>query len=622
MSTVLKVNDVTMQFGGVVAVNNLSMHVDEGEIVALIGPNGAGKTTAFNCITGVYEPTNGEVWFRERLIASNHPTGKMKKLYAGENRGKYARVVVNTPDKITKMGIARTFQNIRLFKTQTVFENVLIATHLRKKSNLFTATFHLNGREERAMREESMELLKIVGLADVAGSLPQALAANGDRVSVILPLYERVKDKWGEQLHFEKWTFVRLAWRSVYCGLFSLERDGVTWYFVDNETYFRRSELYGYYDDGERFGFFSRAVTELLKSLPQKPDVVHCNDWQSALVPIYIRDEAVRDDFYKGIRTVITVHNIEYQGRYGSRTVEDLFGLDHGWFDGGTIEFGGDVNLLKGAIVTADAVTAVSPTYAQELKYAYFAHGLENVMSMNARKLHGVLNGIDMQRYDPSRDKSLAAAYSPDDLAGKKTDKAALQRVLGLQERPDTPILAMVTRLVSHKGLDLVCETLDAFMGKDVQFVVLGKGDAKYETFFEYAKQRYGGRMAVYLGYSEQLAMQIYAGADLFLMPSKSEPCGLSQMIAMRYGAVPIVRETGGLKDTVHAYEAWNGQGNGFTFANYNAGDMCHVICEAIDLYHDNKGAYAMLQQRGMTADFSWTRSAQEYRNIYKSICR
>ena len=339
-------------------------------------------------------------------------------------------------------------------------------------------------------------------------------------------------------------------------------------------------------------------------------------------MPIYIRDEAVRDDFYKGIRTVITVHNIEYQGRYGSRTVEDLFGLDRGWFDGGTIEFGGDVNLLKGAIVTADAVTAVSPTYAQELKYAYFAHGLESVMQMVEGKLHGVLNGIDMQRYDPSRDKSLAAAYSPDDLAGKKKDKAALQRVLGLQERPDTPILAMVTRLVSHKGLDLVCETLDAFMGKDVQFVVLGKGDAKYETFFEYAKQRYGGRMAVYLGYSEQLAMQIYAGADLFLMPSKSEPCGLSQMIAMRYGAVPIVRETGGLKDTVHAYEAWNGQGNGFTFANYNAGDMCHVICEAIDLYHDNKGAYAMLQQRGMTADFSWTRSAQEYRNIYESICR
>lgn len=469
---------------------------------------------------------------------------------------------------------------------------------------------------------EAVPFCKTGGLADVAGSLPPSLAANGDRVSVILPLYETVKDKWGDRLHFEKWTFVRLAWRSVYCGLFSVEREGVTWYFVDNESYFRRSDLYGYYDDGERFAFFSRAVTELLPSLPEKPDVVHCNDWQSALVPVYIRDEAVRDDFYRSIRTVITVHNIEYQGRFGRETVEDLFGLDRGWFDGGTIEFDGDVNLLKGGIVTADAVTAVSPTYAQELKCAYFAHGLENVMRMSEGKLHGVLNGIDMKRYDPAHDESLAAPYSADDLAGKRRDKAALQKLLGLKEAPGTPILAMVTRLVSHKGLDLVCETLDTIMEKDVQFVVLGKGDAKYETFFEYAKQRYGGRMAVHLGYSEQLAMQIYAGADLFLMPSKSEPCGLSQMIAMRYGTVPIVRETGGLKDTVRAYEAWNSAGNGFTFANYNAGDMCHVVCQAIDLYHNNRDVYALLQKRGMTADFSWKRSAQAYRDIYSSICR
>ncbi len=469
---------------------------------------------------------------------------------------------------------------------------------------------------------EAVPFCKTGGLADVAGSLPPSLAANGDRVSVILPLYETVKDKWGEKLHFERWTNVRLAWREVYCGLFSFEYEGVTWYFIDNESYFRRSDLYGYYDDGERFAFFSRAVTELLRSLPEKPDVVHCNDWQSALVPVYIRDEAVRDDFYRSIRTVITVHNIEYQGRFGRETVEDLFGLDRGWFDGGTIEFGGDVNLLKGAIVTADAVTAVSPTYARELKCAYFAHGLENVMRMSEGKLHGVLNGIDMKRYDPAHDESLAAPYSADDLTGKRQDKAALQKLLGLKEAPGTPILAMVTRLVSHKGLDLVCETLDTIMEKDVQFVVLGKGDAKYETFFEYAKQRYGGRMAVHLGYSEQLAMQIYAGADLFLMPSKSEPCGLSQMIAMRYGTVPIVRETGGLKDTVHAYEAWNGAGNGFTFANYNAGDMCHVVCQAIDLYHNNRDVYALLQKRGMTADFSWTRSAKAYNDIYRSICR
>ena len=468
---------------------------------------------------------------------------------------------------------------------------------------------------------EAVPFCKTGGLADVAGSLPQALAKGGDHVSVILPLYQTVSEKWIDQLHFEKWTYVRLAWRSVYCGLFSLEREGVTWYFVDNEHYFKRPDLYGYYDDGERFAFFSRAVTELLPDLPEKPDVVHCNDWQSALVPIYIRDEAVRQDFYKGIHTVITVHNVEYQGRYGRDTLEDLFGLAHGWYDDGTMEFAGDVNLLKGAIVTADAVTAVSPTYAQELKYAYFAHGLEDIMNSNASKLHGVLNGLDMERYNPRKDANLVQHYSPGRMTGKAKNKEQLQLTMGLQVKADTPIIAMVTRLVSHKGLDLVCDALDYFMEKDVQLVVLGKGDANYETFFNYAAARYPGRIGVYLGYSESLAMQIYAGADLFLMPSKSEPCGLSQMIAMRYGTVPIVRETGGLKDTVHAYEAWNGEGNGFTFADYNAGDMAYVICEAIDLYHDNRTAFKKLQKRGMNEDFSWTRSAAEYHNIYESIC-
>ena len=465
---------------------------------------------------------------------------------------------------------------------------------------------------------EAAPFAKSGGLADVAGALPKALVRDGIDARVVMPLYGDLKFK--DTLTYVTNFSVPVGWRSQYCGLFKAERDGVVFYFIDNEYYFKRSGLYGFYDDGERFAFFSRAILEMLFYTDFEPDIINCNDWQTALTPVYLNLYYRHLDKFSRIKTVFTIHNIAYQGKYGLDILEDTCGI--GARDAHVVEYDGCANFMKGAIECADKVTTVSPTYAQELKYAYFAHGLENVMSMNARKLHGVLNGIDMQRYDPSRDKSLAAAYSPDDLAGKKKDKAALQRVLGLQERPDTPILAMVTRLVSHKGLDLVCETLDAFMGKDVQFVVLGKGDAKYETFFEYAKQRYGGRMAVYLGYSEQLAMQIYAGADLFLMPSKSEPCGLSQMIAMRYGAVPIVRETGGLKDTVHAYEAWNGQGNGFTFANYNAGDMCHVICEAIDLYHDNKGAYAMLQQRGMTADFSWTRSAQEYRNIYESICR
>ena len=467
---------------------------------------------------------------------------------------------------------------------------------------------------------EAVPFCKTGGLADVAGSLPQSLAANGDRVSVILPLYQSVADAWRDRLHFERYTYVRLAWRSLYCGLFSYERQGVTWYFVDNEQYFKRPELYGYYDDGERFAFFCRAVTELLPLLPEKPDVVHCNDWQTALVPIYIHDEAVREEFYKSVRTVITVHNIEYQGRYGRETVEDLFGLDAGWFTGGTLAFDGDVNLLKGAIVTADAVTAVSPTYAQELKYAYFAHGLESAMQMVEGKLHGVLNGIDMERYDPASDPNLTANYSLRRMAGKAKDKAALQRMMGLAERKDTPVVAMVSRLVSHKGLDLVCETLDYFMEKDMQLVVLGKGDGKYESFFSWAQAKYPGRVAVHLGYSESLAMQIYAGADLFLMPSKSEPCGLSQMIAMRYGTVPIVRETGGLKDSVCPYEAWRDAGTGFTFANYSSADMLHVIREAVSLYRDDPAAFARLRRRAMEQDFSWDRSAGEYLKIYAAV--
>lgn len=469
---------------------------------------------------------------------------------------------------------------------------------------------------------EVAPFIKTGGLADVAGSLPKALAQEGHDVKVILPLYEGVGEQWRSQMKFEQYYNVTLSWRHVYCGVFSLEQDGVTYWFVDNEYYFKRWQLYGHFDDCERFAYFSRAVIETPGHFGWAPDIIHCNDWQTALVPVYMLEERYHVPELANTKTVFTIHNIEYQGRYGRETVEDLFGLDAGWFTGGTLAFDGDVNLLKGAIVTADAVTAVSPTYAQELKYAYFAHGLESVMQMVEGKLHGVLNGIDMERYDPASDTNLTANYSLRRMAGKAKDKAALQRMMGLAERKDTPVVAMVSRLVSHKGLDLVCETLDYFMEKDMQLVVLGKGDGKYESFFSWAQAKYPGRVAVHLGYSESLAMQIYAGADLFLMPSKSEPCGLSQMIAMRYGAVPIVRETGGLKDTVHAYEAWNGAGNGFSFTNYNAGDMCYVIGEAVDLYHQKPEAYKALRKRGMAEDFSWARSAKKYREIYDSICK
>ncbi|MEG2221595.1 MAG: glycogen synthase GlgA [Oscillospiraceae bacterium] len=467
---------------------------------------------------------------------------------------------------------------------------------------------------------EAVPFCKTGGLADVAGSLPQALAAAGHQVAVILPLYQSVREAFADRLTFVRYDYVRLGWRSLYCGLFRMEKDGVIWYFVDNEQYFKRPELYGYYDDGERFAFFSRAVVELLPKLDFFPEVVHCNDWQSALVPIYLKDDGVRDETLRRIRTVLTVHNIEYQGRYGKETLGDLFGLDRGWLRDGTLEMDGDVNLLKGGLLCADAVTAVSPSYAQELKYAYFAHGMESIISGCAHKLHGVLNGIDMERYDPATDTGIAAAYSAENPAEKAKDKAALQQSLGLHPEPETPILALVSRLVSHKGLDLVWEVLDDIMQLPVQLAILGKGDAKYEAFFRQAEQRYPGRLAFYQGYSEAMSMEIYAGADLFLMPSKSEPCGLSQMIAMRYGTVPIVRETGGLKDTVQPYEAWRDCGNGFTFASYRSADMLYVIREAVSLYREQPDAFSRLRRRGMEEDFSWAKSAAAYGRIYAAI--
>ena len=467
---------------------------------------------------------------------------------------------------------------------------------------------------------EAVPFIKTGGLADVAGSLPPALAEEGAEVAVILPLYQKVKEKFGDQLTFLCYDFVDLAWRHSYCGLFSMEKDGVTWYFVDNEQYFARPNLYGYDDDGERFGFFSRAVIRMLPHMKFWPDVIHCNDWQTALIPIYLKDDGVREEKYRSIRTALTIHNIEYQGRYGAQTLGDLFGLDQGWANDGTIMMDGDVNLIKGAILCADAINAVSPTYANELKLAYFAHRLEGIMQQCDYKLTGVLNGIDMKLYDPSNDERITAKYSIADMSGKAADKAALQRMMGLHEDPNVPVMAIVSRLVSHKGLDLICEVLHDMMELPMQLVILGKGDQKYEEFFSWAAQQYHGRMSVCLDYNEALSMAIYSGADLFLMPSKSEPCGLSQMIAMRYGTVPIVRETGGLKDTVHAYEAWRDSGNGFSFANYASSDMLHVIRDAVELYTDSPDAFARLRERAMSGDFSWARSAKDYLRMYANI--
>ena len=467
---------------------------------------------------------------------------------------------------------------------------------------------------------EAAPFAKTGGLGDVAGSLPAALAKEGAEVAVALPLYRRVRDRYGDQLTFECYDYVDLAWRHIYCGLFSMKKDGVTWYFFDNEQYFDRPELYGYLDDGERYAFFSRAVVRMLDRLAFWPEVINANDWQTALVPIYLKDDGVREDRYRSIKTVFTIHNIEYQGRFNPYVLGDLFGLDPGWVQDGTMLMDGDLNLLKGAILSADAVTTVSPTYANELKMAYFAHRLESIMRQCEYKLHGVLNGIDTTAFDPETDDRIAHNYSVKDMEGKAKNKADLQRMLGLREDPDIPIVGLVSRLVSHKGLDLVCEVIHDMMGLPMQLVMLGKGDQKYEEFFRWAGQQYQGRMAVVLDYNEELSMAIYSGADLFLMPSRSEPCGLSQMIAMRYGTVPVVRETGGLRDTVQPYDALRDAGNGYSFANYSSGDMLYVLRSAVYLYKDYPEAFARLRQRAMESDFSWKRSANAYSSIYAGL--
>ena len=467
---------------------------------------------------------------------------------------------------------------------------------------------------------EAFPFCKTGGLADVAGSLPPALAKNGDQVAVILPLYGQIGQLWRQQMTFRRYIYVDLGWRHEYCGLFSLESRGVTWYFVDNEHYFARPRLYGEFDDGERFAFFSKAVIDLLPSLDWMPDVLHCNDWQTALVPVYLKDVATRWPEVRRIRTVFTIHNIEYQGRFGSDTVDQLFGLDRGWYDDGTLQMDGDVNLMKGAMLMADAVTTVSPTYAAQLHDPAYAEGMASVVDMVGWKMHGVVNGIDTDSYDPAADLALPHHYDADHMAGKAACKAALQEELGLACEPDTPLIAMVTRLVGHKGLDLVQEAMDGIMATGCQFVVLGTGEWRYEDFFRQKAWQYGGRLSAQLAYSEALSRRIYAAADLFLMPSRSEPCGLSQMIAMRYGAVPIVRRTGGLADTVKSCQVGQEDGTGYLFESYDAGAMLDVVGQATGLYRGDRNGFNTVCRRGMTADFTWDRSAVAYRQIYANL--
>lgn len=450
------------------------------------------------------------------------------------------------------------------------------------------------------------------GLAEVIGSLSKSLAQDEEYdVRVVLPLYSDIRGDYRQRFTYLGNINVPLGWRNQYCGIFSYEESGVTFYFLDNEYYFRRGGCYGYYDDGERFAFFSRAVMEILGFLQFYPDVLHCHDWQSALAAIYLKTIYCHRREYSLIRAVFTIHNIEYQGKYSLDILEDLFGISNDYRY--LLEFDGCANLMKAAIECSETFTTVSPTYAEEIKRAEYAHGLQGEVERNAFKLRGILNGIDVKSYDPATDPALFAPYSAENPAGKEVCKAELQKMLGLPVREDVPVVAMISRLVAHKGLDLVRAAIEELLADDVQFVLLGTGDSEYESYFKDLANRYKGKAVSIIAFNGDLSRKIYSGADIFLMPSKSEPCGLSQMIASRYLTVPVVRETGGLYDSIKPYGAG---GNGFTFAAYNAGDMLYVLREAVSLYK-NKPEWQKLMIKAGTTDFSWQRSAEEYKKLY-----
>ena len=456
------------------------------------------------------------------------------------------------------------------------------------------------------------------GLGDVLGSLPAAIAkeCDGDAdVRVVLPLHKAVKAEWRAQMKDEAVIYVDLAWRHQYCGIKSLKKDGVTFYFIDNEYYFGRDKLYGYYDDGERYAFFSKAILDLMSAVDFYPDVYNANDWQTALSVVYLEKIYKKYPSYRNIKSVFTIHNIEYQGKYDFSIMGDVFGL--GNYD--LLEYDGCVNVMKGAIECAWKVSTVSPTYANEILGAEKSHGLCHCLCNHRGKLTGILNGIDYNYYDPANDKEIASNFTAEDTDGKLANKKALQRELGLPES-DAPMLAVISRLASHKGLDLVKAVLaDIVANNDLQFVVLGTGERDYEEFFKWLESEYPDKCRALITYNRDLAKRLYAASDIFIMPSKSEPCGLSQMIASRYGSIPVVRETGGLYDSIKGYWEKDGEifGNGFTFANYRSEELGDRIYAALALYADPAKRKAMVS-KVMSTDFSWSASAKKYLEMYE----
>ena len=467
---------------------------------------------------------------------------------------------------------------------------------------------------------ECAPFVKTGGLGDVAGSLPAALVRAGAEVIVMVPKYATIKDEYKAQMEHFSDFYVSLGWRNEYCGLEKLERDGVTYMFVDNERYFARDYPYGFFDDGERFAFFSKAITESLQHLPAgfECDILHCNDWQTALAPVFLREFYQGLPLYDRVKTVFSIHNVAFQGQFSDTVMEDILGVAH--IPAAASQLRCDacsVNYMLGALRYADAITTVSPTYAGEIQTPEFGEGLDGVLRERSYALQGILNGIDVAGFDPATDKRIAANYTVEDRSGKAVCKAKLQEELGLEVRDDRPLMVMVTRLTRQKGLDLVMYALDRILAGGVQVAVLGTGDRDYEDGLRYFQDKYPGTMAARIEFDPALSQRMYAAADMFLMPSKFEPCGLSQIIAMRYGTLPIVRETGGLKDTVQPYNEFTGEGTGFSFSNFNGDEMGDAVFRAARLFWDNRDAWNQLVTQAMSQDFSWTRSADKYLDLY-----
>ncbi|KKK36203.1 glycogen synthase [Mesobacillus campisalis] len=467
---------------------------------------------------------------------------------------------------------------------------------------------------------ECVPFIKSGGLADVAGSLPKELKKLGTDVRVIMPKYQSIPDEYKNQMLKITDFTVQVGWRSQYCGIEKLVYEGVTYYFVDNEYYFKRSQMYGDFDEGEKFSYFNRAVLDAIKELEFYPDVIHCHDWHTGMIPFLLKEQYQSQENYESIRTVFTIHNLQFQGIFPREILGDLLGLDQKYFNPDQLEFHGNVSFMKAALISADKITTVSPTYMEEIKTAYFGENLDGVLRARSHDLSGVLNGIDNELYNPENDAALAASYGPHDHNARMINKLEIQRQFGLPQDKDVPLIAMVTRLTKQKGLELVRGVFPEIMSTGAQLIVLGTGEREFEYYFSHMAATYYEQCRVFIGFNEDLAHRIYAGADLFLMPSKFEPCGLSQLIALRYGAVPIVRETGGLNDTVKSYNGLDSDGNGFTFTNFNAHDMLHTIERALGFYKD-KQEWNSLVARVMQMDFSWARSAQIYYDLYDNLC-